>query len=94
MEAELIKMVEGIVEEFPPTRRTLVARNVARLTKYMKETRLSIAKLDRRIRVQRDAPTTVLGLLRRRSRLVKRLFQTRTELRKLKLELLNGTTRD
>lgn len=94
MEAELIKMVEELVsQECPPTRRIMVARRVQRLAQYLKETRVSIAKLDLRLRVQRDAPATVQGLNRRRSRLVKRLFQTRTELRTLKLELLNETTR-
>lgn len=95
MEAVLIKMVEELIsQECPPTRRTMVARRVQRLAQYLKETRVSIAKLDRRLRVQRDAPVIVQGLHRRRSRLVKRLFQTRTELRTLKLELLNGATRD
>lgn len=95
MEAELIKMVEELMsQECPPTRRMMVARRVQCLAQYLKETRVSIAKLDRRLRVQRDAPVTVQGLRSRRSRLVKRLFQTRTELRTLKLEILNGATRD
>lgn len=95
MEAVLIKMVEELMgQECPPTRRMMVARRVQRLAQYLKETRVSIAKLDRRLRVQRDAPVIVQGLRSRRSRLVKRLFQTRTELRTLKLEILNGATRD